>query len=85
MSWREVEKLIVRPESARLIGYIFGVIGVLSLIVQGGLIRPLQKRFGEVPLVMAGTLIMAGGLVSVALIEVIIPISCGVNIWRAAF
>ena len=54
LSWREVEKLIVRPESARLIGYIFGVIGILSLIVQGGLIRPLQKRFGEIPLVMAG-------------------------------
>ena len=85
LSWREVEKLIVRPESARLIGYIFGVIGVLSLIVQGGLIRPLQKRFGEVPLVLAGTLIMAFGLVSVAVVEGIIPgviwgqyLACGI-------
>lgn len=85
LSWREVEKLIVRPESARLIGYIFGVIGILSLIVQGGLIRPLQKIFGEVPLVLAGTLIMAFGLVSVAIIEGIIPgviwgqyLACGI-------
>ena len=85
LSWREVEKLIVRPESARLIGYIFGVIGVLSLIVQGGLIRPLQKRFGEVPLVLAGTLIMACGLVSVAVAEGILPgviwgqyLACGI-------
>ena len=85
LSWREVEKLIVRPESARLIGYIFGVIGILSLIVQGGLIRPLQKVFGEVTLVMAGTLIMAFGLVSVALIEGVIPhviwgqyLACGI-------
>ncbi len=85
LSWREVEKLIVRPESARLIGYIFGVIGILSLIVQGGMIRPLQKMFGEVPLVLAGTLIMAFGLVSVAVIEGIIPgvvwgqyLACGI-------
>ena len=85
LSWREVEKLIVRPESARLIGYIFGVIGILSLIVQGGLIRPLQKVFGEIPLVIAGTIIMAFGLMSVAIIEQIIPhviwgqyLACGV-------
>ncbi len=85
LSWREVEKLIVRPESARLIGYIFGVIGILSLIVQGGLIRPLQKMFGEVPLVLAGTLIMACGLVSVAIVEGILPgviwgqyLACGI-------
>ena len=85
LSWREVEKLIVRPESARLIGNIFGVIGILSLIVQGGLIRPLQKMFGEVPLVLAGTLIMAFGLVSVAVIEGILPgviwgqyLACGI-------
>ena len=85
LSWREVEKLIVRPESARLIGYIFGVIGILSLIVQGGLIRPLQKMFGEVPLVLAGTFIMAIGLVSVAVIEGLIPgviwgqyLACGI-------
>ena len=85
LSWREVEKLIVRPESARLIGYVFGVIGVLSLIVQGGLIRPLQKRFGEVPLVLAGTFIMACGLVSVAVVERLIPhvfwgqfVACGI-------
>ena len=85
LSWREVEKLIVRPESARLIGYIFGVIGILSLIVQGGLIRPLQKRFGEIPLVLAGTFIMACGLMSVAIIEGIIPgviwgqfLACGI-------
>ncbi len=85
LSWREVEKLIVRPESARLIGYIFGVIGILSLIVQGGLIRPLQKMFGEVPLVLAGTFIMAIGLMSVAIIEQIIPhviwgqyLACGI-------
>ncbi len=85
LSWREVEKLLVRPESARLISYIFGVIGVLSLIVQGGLIRPLQKKFGEIPLVLAGTFIMAVGLISVSIVEQLIPhiiwgqyLACGI-------
>jgi MFS family permease len=72
-TWRHIEKLIVRPESARLVGYIFGVIGVLSLIVQGGLIRPLQKRFSEMSLVLMGTFIMAIGLISTSLISGIIP------------
>ena len=43
LSWREVEKLIVRPESARLIGYIFGVIGILSLICA----RRINSAFAE--------------------------------------
>ena len=73
LSWRHVEKLIVRPESARLVGYIFGVIGLLSLIVQGGLIRPLQKRFSEMSLVLAGTFIMAIGLMATSLVSGIIP------------
>jgi MFS family permease len=72
-SWRHIEKLIVRPESARLVGYIFGVIGLLSLVVQGGLIRPLQKHFSEMTLVLAGTFIMAIGLISTSLVSGIIP------------
>ncbi|RYG61706.1 MFS transporter, partial [bacterium] len=72
-TWRHIEKLIVRPESARLVGYIFGVIGLLSLVVQGGLIRPLQKRFSEMSLVLAGTFIMAIGLISTSLVTGIVP------------
>jgi MFS family permease len=40
----------------------FTTIGVLSLIVQGGLIGPLKKRFGELSLVLIGTLMLAVGL-----------------------
>ncbi|HEX8465936.1 MAG TPA: MFS transporter [Abditibacterium sp.] len=72
-SWRHIEKLIVRPETARQVGTIFGIIGLLSLVVQGGLIRPLQKRVSEVSLVLAGTLIMAIGLVSTAAMQELLP------------
>ncbi|MBW3636266.1 MAG: MFS transporter, partial [Armatimonadetes bacterium] len=73
LSWRHIEKLIVRPESARLVGTIFGIIGILSLVVQGGLIRPLQKRFSELSLVLMGTFIMAMGLMATTGIAVILP------------
>ncbi len=73
LSWRHVEKLLVRPESARVVGNIFGVIGLLSLFIQGGLMRTLPKRVSEVPLVLAGTVIMAFGLLCVALASRILP------------
>jgi len=76
-SWRHIEKLLVRPESARLVGQIFGVIGVLSLLIQGGLMRTLPKRVGEVPLVIIGTFIMAIGLFSVSYASVLAPR----NVW----
>ncbi|HQR45154.1 MAG TPA: MFS transporter [Thermoanaerobaculia bacterium] len=41
----------------------FVAIGVLGVLVQGGLIRPLVKRFGEVRVLVAGTaLVLAGFL-----------------------
>lgn len=73
LSWRHIEKLLVRPESARLVGQIFGVIGVLSLLIQGGLMRRLPQKVGEVPLVVVGTVIMALGLLSVSLASHIAP------------
>ena len=73
LSWRHVEKLLVRPETARIVAYIFGVIGLISLFIQGGLMRTLPKRVGEVPLVIWGTFIMALGLVCVALASPVLP------------
>ena len=73
LSWRHVEKLLVRPESAQVVGRIFGVIGILSLLIQGGLMRTLPEKVGEVPLVIAGTVIMAFGLLCVALVSKILP------------
>ncbi len=70
LSWRHVEKLLVRPEASRTVGIIFTIIGILSLFIQGGLMRQLPKRVGEVPLVLAGTFIMA---IALALIAVPLP------------
>ncbi|MEC7946030.1 MAG: MFS transporter [Myxococcota bacterium] len=44
------------------VGRMFGVAGVVMILVQGGLIRPLVKRFGEGPLVPIGIGILAVGL-----------------------
>ena len=49
--------LRARPEH---VGYVFAYIGVLVVIVQGGLIGPLTRRFGEKRLLVAG-LVAPGG------------------------
>lgn len=43
-----------RPFGPREIGFLFGVVGFLGIILQGGLIGRLVKRFGESALVSAG-------------------------------
>lgn len=47
-------------------GLIFAVLGVIGIIVQGGLIGRLVKRFGDVKLVKAGMVIAALGMLSIA-------------------
>jgi DHA1 family tetracycline resistance protein-like MFS transporter len=42
------------PFGPREIGYVFGYVGFLGIILQGGLIGRLVKRFGEAALVAAG-------------------------------
>jgi MFS family permease len=42
------------PWTAKQVGYIFAYAGFLGIILQGGLIGRLVKRFGEVPLAIAG-------------------------------
>jgi predicted MFS family arabinose efflux permease len=44
------------------VGFLFGYIGVLIVIVQGGLIGRLTRRFGEVNLLVAGVLLQGLGL-----------------------
>lgn len=61
-TWRRVEKELVRPNATRIAAWIFAAIGITALVVQGGLIGPLKKRFGEINLVWMGTLLMALGL-----------------------
>lgn len=44
------------------IGYLFGIIGVASVIVQGGLVGRLNKAYGEKKLLIVGSLLMIIGL-----------------------
>jgi MFS family permease len=49
------------PFGPREIGYVFGYVGLLGIILQGGLIGRLVKRFGENALVAAGFVALAVG------------------------
>jgi len=49
------------PFGPREIGYVFGYVGFLGIILQGGLIGRLVKRFGENALVAAGFVALAVG------------------------
>ncbi len=46
-------------------GYLFAYVGLIAVIIQGGLIGRLVKRFGELPLVMFGALCFAISLFAV--------------------
>ncbi|MDD4239107.1 MAG: MFS transporter [Desulfotomaculaceae bacterium] len=44
------------------LGILFAVLGIISVIIQGGLVGKLVKRFGDVKLVKAGLLIGSAGM-----------------------
>jgi DHA1 family tetracycline resistance protein-like MFS transporter len=46
-------------------GYLFAYVGVIAVIIQGGLIGRLVKKFGEVPLVVVGAFCFAASLFAV--------------------
>ena len=46
-------------------GYLFAYIGILSILMQGGIFGRLVHRVGEAPLVVAGSLLLAGSLFAV--------------------
>jgi len=46
-------------------GWLFAYVGIIAVIIQGGLIGRLVKRFGELPLVIVGALFFAGSLFAV--------------------
>ena len=80
-----------QPFGPREIGYVFGYVGFLGIILQGGLIGRLVKRFGEVPLVAAGFLALAVGyfglgvVSSVALLLLVAALAAfGIGVIRPA-
>jgi MFS family permease len=50
-----------RPFGPREIGYVFGYVGFLGIVLQGGLIGRMVKRFGESMLVAAGFIALVIG------------------------
>jgi DHA1 family tetracycline resistance protein-like MFS transporter len=54
----------VRDLDARLVGRMFGVAGLTMIVVQGGIIGRLVKRFGEAKLIPAGIAILSMGLIA---------------------
>jgi len=66
------------------VGRVFGLIGVIIAIVQGGLIGPLTRRFGERSLLVAGLASMAVGLIAMpfapglaGLLTACVPLAAG--------
>lgn len=50
-------------------GYLFAYVGVIAVVIQGGLIGRLVKRFGELPLVIAGAFCFAISLAAVPFVS----------------
>jgi len=74
-------------------GYIFGVVGLTAAVVQGGLSGRLNRRFGELWLIRAGTLLQASGFMMLALAKghglialyvSVITLSVGNGLWGPA-
>lgn len=55
--------------SAGIAAYWFAALGLVSAVMQGGLIRRLVPRFGEPRLIPAGLILLAGGLATLAISE----------------
>ncbi len=72
-------------QSIAAAGGVFAYIGALIVVIQGGLIRPLVKKYGEARLIVVGIGLMALGflcfplapLLSILLIGPMVPISIG--------
>jgi MFS transporter, DHA1 family, tetracycline resistance protein len=74
--------------AAKYAGRYLFVVGLISAVIQGGLIRRLVPRFGETRLIVAGPLLLALALVIVAMATswwmvilgcVVMPLGFGVN------
>jgi MFS transporter, DHA1 family, tetracycline resistance protein len=63
----------------RQVGYVFAYVGVLSAILQGGLIGHLARRFGEERLLLCGLVLIGGGLLVLPLSRDMAALSLGVS------
>lgn len=58
-----------RPFGPREVGYVFAYVGFLGIIVQGGLIGRISKRYGDAPLVLWGFVTAAIGYVALPFVQ----------------
>jgi MFS family permease len=63
-----------QPFTPREIGYLFAYAGFFGIVLQGGLIGRLVKRYGEPTLVAAGFMSMATGFLLLGLIDDVVPL-----------
>lgn len=63
--------------TATEIGHVFGLFGLIMLVVQGGLIGRLTRRWGSISLVIAGSLLSMAGLGTIALSHHALPLVGG--------
>jgi DHA1 family tetracycline resistance protein-like MFS transporter len=56
------------------IGYVFTYVGLLSAVMQGGLIGPLTRRFGEERLMQSGLALIALGLLLLPFARALLPL-----------
>ncbi|QDV35167.1 MFS transporter [Tautonia plasticadhaerens] len=64
--------------SAGIAAYWFAGLGLVSALMQGGLIRRLVPRFGEARLIPAGLLLLAGGLAALAVSDEVAGLAAAV-------
>lgn len=50
-------------------GYLLGFVGLVAAVMQGGVFGVLAKRFGEVPLIAAGCVILTASLIAVPFVS----------------
>ncbi len=66
-----------QAHSVAVAGNVFGYVGLILVLIQGGAIRPLTKRFGETPLVLVGVLMMAIGFLLFPLAHTLVQLLAG--------
>lgn len=69
--------------TTRLVGYVFAVMGLAGVIVQGGLVGPIKERIGEERMIPLGLLLSAAALIAMALSRDIVTGAAALAVYAA--
>jgi MFS family permease len=67
------------------VGYGFALTGFIMLVVQGGLIGPLVRRFGELPLFVAGSVLISLGMATISQAHSVVTLLAGSIVMSLGF